>query len=71
VFAYTREAEDERLLIALNFSSTPQTVALPDEVTGRDLLLATHPARGPQGGLTRDGRRIELGGDEGVIVALR
>jgi alpha-glucosidase len=71
VFAYTREAEDERLLIALNFSSTPQTVALPDEVTGRDLVLATHPARGPQSGLTRDGRRIELGGDEGVIVALR
>ncbi len=70
VFAYTRAAEGERLLVALNFANEPQTLELPADMTAGDVLLATHPGRGLAGGVSRDGRRIQLGRDDGVVVTL-
>jgi alpha-glucosidase len=62
---YVRESLADRLLIALNLGSAPATFSLPAAGPAR-LLLSTSPARldefsaGP----------IELGADEGVILAL-
>jgi alpha-glucosidase len=63
VFAYLREADGERRLVALNFSSRPARVAVPGGA-GR-LRLSTDPGRaGPVGDV------LELGPDEGVLVDL-
>jgi alpha-glucosidase len=58
VFAYVREHEGERVLIALNFAPFPRS--LPAEAEGARLLLSTRaePAAG------------ELAGDEARILAL-
>jgi alpha-glucosidase len=61
VYAYVREAPGETLLVALNFTSSPQPLELDGEAT---LLLSTDPARDDLGAR-------ELGPDEGVIVTLR
>jgi alpha-glucosidase len=67
LMVYSRELANSRLLVALNFSHQPQTVALaPDQARGR-ILLSTN--------LDREGERFEqrlhLHGDEGVIAKLR
>ena len=63
VFAYLREADDETVLVALNFS--PEPACLPISTPGR-LLLSSH--------LDRDTETvhesISLRGHEAVIVAL-
>jgi alpha-glucosidase len=58
VFAYVREHEGRRVLVALNFA--PFARELPSEAQGGHLLLATHPAPAD----------AELAGDEGRIVEL-
>ena len=63
-FVYLREHAEQRLLIALNFDGTPQTIALPDAMAG-SLLLSTIPNRA-----SSDGQSFELGGNEGFIVNL-
>ncbi len=63
VFAYEREHEGERVVVALNVSDAPQRVPLPDGVEGR-ILLSTRPER--------EGERVvgelDLGADEAVAV---
>jgi len=64
-YVYLRQAGDQRVLIALNFSAHEQYVALPSPGLGR-LVLSTHLDR--QGGAFLAG--ISLRGNEGVIVEL-
>ena len=64
VFAFVREADDQRVLVALNFTKAPQVVDLG---TGRaHVLLSTGQARD---GDEVDLARVELSPDEGVVVA--
>jgi alpha-glucosidase len=58
VFAYVREHEGERLLVALNFAPFPRP--LPAEARSADVLLSTHA--GPRAG--------ELAGDEARVFEL-
>lgn len=63
VFAYLREADGERRLVALNFSSRPARVTIPG--AGR-VRLSTDPAR--EAAAVTDA--IELAPDEGVLIDL-
>ena len=65
VYAYLRSADDERLLVALNFGGEP--VAFRAGEGRARLELSTDPAR-PPGEVDLD--RLELGPDEGVLVRL-
>jgi alpha-glucosidase len=65
VFAYLREHEGRRVLVALNFGDRPGTVALPDAADGQ-VLLGTDPHR-PTG---RSTGPVVLSGYEGVVVSL-
>jgi alpha-glucosidase len=63
VLVYMREAEGERVFVALNLSSRPRALAWSPEA-GRRVVLSTH--------LDREedvGNQLELRADEGVIVA--
>jgi hypothetical protein len=64
VFAFAREAEGERVLVALNFTSAAQAVS---HGTGpaRVLLSTRHARDGDQVDLAR----VELSPDEGVVLA--
>lgn len=66
LLAYIREAEGQRFLIVLNFSSREQLLAAPEGLRG-NVILSTH--------LDRDGEAmgdaVELRPDEGVVVRLR
>jgi len=64
VFAFVREAEGERVLVALNFTKAPQLVSLGSG--GARVLLSTRHARD---GDQVDLARVELSPDEGVVVA--
>ncbi len=68
VFAYLREAGEERLLVALNFSGHPRTLTpgIPRAGEGR-LELATDPDRRP-GPVPLD--PLELAPYEGVVLRL-
>ena len=66
VFSYAREADDDRALVALNFTKAPQVVALGSGEG--ELRVSTDHCRD---GEKVDLARIELRGDEGVIVAPR
>ena len=64
VFAYIREAEGERMLIALNFSDRPQIVSLPNSARAHIVASAT-------GGLDGAAQKaFELGPNEGVLARL-
>jgi alpha-glucosidase len=70
VFAYVREAEGERVLVALNFAPEPRPLGLAEveeAVDGR-LELSTHAERalGPV-----ELRTLVLRADEGVVLSLR
>jgi alpha-glucosidase len=68
LYAYLREASDERLLVALNFSGEPlEWPARRDLPAGGHLELSTDPGRQP-GPVDLD--RLLIGADEGVIVRL-
>jgi hypothetical protein len=58
VFAYAREHEDERILIALNFAPFPRP--LPPEAQGARILLSTHT----------EPSAAELAGDEGRTLLI-
>ena len=63
VLVYVREAEGQRVFVALNLSSVPRTLPWSPEA-GRRVALSTH--------LDREedvGNRLELRADEGVVVA--
>jgi alpha-glucosidase len=63
VFAYERQADGERVLVALNFTKAPQVAALG---AGSTVLLSTdHERDGDQADLAR----VELRPDEGVVLA--
>ena len=64
VFAYAREAEGERMLVALNFTRFAQVVSLGSG--GAKIALSTDHARD---GESVDLTRVELRPDEGVVVA--
>jgi alpha-glucosidase len=68
VFAYLRETEDERRLVALNFTNGPVAFDLPPEIEAAGVLASTRP--GEADGHLR-GRTLALGGNEGVLIALR
>jgi alpha-glucosidase len=69
VFAYLRETEGERLLVALNFDSTPETFALPEGMEPAALVLSTRPSLEEDHHLT--GRTLHLDGNEGVVVRMK
>jgi alpha-glucosidase len=64
VFAYAREAEGERVLVALNFTKSEQVVSL-GAGRGRVLLSTRHD----RDGTPVDLARVELSPDEGVVLA--
>jgi alpha-glucosidase len=66
VFAYAREAEGERALVALNFTNRTQVVSLGSG--GGTVTISTDQHRD---GAKVDLARVELRGDEGLIVAER
>ncbi len=73
VFAYLRQSADERLLVAISTSGTAGSHDLYAAGRGRlpakgRLRRSTEPDRA--GGQALDLRRMELAGDEGVIVQL-
>jgi alpha-glucosidase len=68
VFAYLRETKDERLLVALNFESTPQSFDLPEGMEPEALVLSTRPSREEDHHLT--GRTLRLDGNEGVVLRI-
>ncbi len=63
-FIYFREHAQQRLLVALNFSGEPRSIAVPEFAQGR-LEICTDPDR-PAG--ARVGAQLDLGPTEGVIV---
>src|SRR5262249_54893667 len=67
VYAYLREAEGERLLVALNFTSESTTVDLPRDLRLERLLLSTWPGVEER---PLSGQTLHLAGDEGVLVRL-
>ncbi len=68
VYCYVREA-GQRLLVALNFSSSRRMLALGEPLTSEAVLeLSTDPARDT--GMGVDTTTLELGPDEGVILRL-
>jgi alpha-glucosidase len=67
VFAYLREVEGERLLIALNFSAEPAQIALPEGIVPERVLLSTRRDRSER---DHGAWTLDLAGNEGVIVAL-
>jgi alpha-glucosidase len=68
LYAYLREASEERLLVALNFSGEPvEWPARSDLPADGHLELSTDPSRRP-GPVGLEG--LVIGADEGVIVRL-
>lgn len=62
VYAFEREADGERLYVALNFTGAEGYVTLP--TASAELVLSTDDERSEQ----RGGTRVELGPNEGVIL---
>jgi hypothetical protein len=63
VFAYSREVEGERMLIALNFTQSALVVSLG--AGSAKVALSTDHARD---GEPVDLARVELSADEGVVL---
>jgi alpha-glucosidase len=64
-FAYLRQFEDERLLVALNFSEEPQLVRVPELGVGQ-VLLSTSLSRKKRIHMAA----LSLHGHEGCIIEL-
>ncbi len=64
MFAYIRESEQSRLLIALNFTDQPQSWPLPADFDQGTLLLSTHMDLFR----TTVSKRLKLRPNEGVIL---
>ncbi len=67
VFAYVRETDDERLLVALNLQNRARRVAFAVVPRSARLILSTDPER-DEGEL--DLRPLRLGPNEGVLVRI-
>ena len=66
VFAYQREQDGQRVVVALNFSGDAQSVDLTGPKNDAELLCSTHPDRsGPV-----DLSRLELRPYEGALVSI-
>jgi alpha-glucosidase len=65
VYAFERQADGERVIVALNFASSERSVTLPS--AGSELLLSTDDSRSTLPG----GTRLDLAPDEGVILRTR
>jgi alpha-glucosidase len=65
VLAYIREQGSERFLVALNFGPSPASLMLPPEYHGRVMLSLGADRVGE-----RVRERVNLAGDDGVLVAL-
>lgn len=65
-YVYLRQAEDQRVLIALNFSEQEQKLALPALGRGSN-AISTHLDRAEEVDLTK----LSLRGNEGMLVELR
>ena len=68
IFAYARESEDERWLVALNFRSRPRTVDLSR--VSREGALALSTGLDRERGIV-DLRSLRLDADEGVLLRIR
>jgi alpha-glucosidase len=66
VFAFRREYDGARLLVALNFSHEPRILRLPGGAADAQIVLSTVPSRGG----TVDPARLTLAPDEGLILRL-
>ena len=66
VLAYVREAEGRRFLVALNLGHAPAILEPEHDPVAGEIVCATRVAREGE----RVERRIELAGDEGVVVKL-
>ena len=64
-FVYLREAQGEKFLVALNFSSEPQTISIPD-FPAVSIILSTRLDRKGKADLTS----LELRRDEGIIIQI-
>jgi alpha-glucosidase len=64
VLAYLREAEEERLLVVLNFANEPCTVPLPEGITVRRVLLSTHS----DGSSASSESQLRLAGNVGLLL---
>lgn len=64
-FVYLREAQSEKILIALNFSSKSQTISL-SKFSSSSILLSTHLDRKGKSDLSS----LELRSDEGIILKI-
>jgi len=52
LYAYFRRYNDETLFVICNFNEFDETVSLPDEVHGADLLLGNYPVDDSEGKIT-------------------
>ncbi|MGA2927110.1 MAG: alpha-amylase family glycosyl hydrolase [Solirubrobacteraceae bacterium] len=70
-FCFLRELDGERLLVALNFSSEPVALELPDGLVATSATLELSTAAPARGAVAiADLRELALGPDEGMILAL-
>jgi alpha-glucosidase len=63
VYAYTRAAGDDRLLVVLNFTEGEIAFDLPDGLSPRETIIGTH-------GEPAAGSRVELRANEGRLFRL-
>jgi len=64
IFAYTRLAGDERLLVALNFTGEAIPFTLPAALSPVETIAGTHGERPPS-------QRLELAPNEGLLLRLK
>ncbi len=65
MLAYARTAGERRFVVVLNLEAVPKSVRFGERLSGR-VVLSTHPERT---GRSVAGR-IDLAGDEAVIIAV-
>jgi alpha-glucosidase len=64
LLVYARESEGEKIIVALNFSDTRQTVKLNSEIGDMNVLISTRSSNEP-----RIKAQFSLGENEGVVAA--
>lgn len=68
IFAYTREGVKEKMMMALNFSAKPATLAVPESMDGARLLL-NNLERAPE--VTDRGRKIHLAPFQALVYQIK
>jgi glycosidase len=64
LFAYRRQHNDEKRTIVLNFTNSPQSWPLPDDIGETAVLLSTHHQTPAQ----IQNRKLPLQGSEGILL---